>query len=62
MNTKLTKTYNYFNYLINIKIFSKLFSIYNFKFTLFTLKKYLQISLSIINTIKLHFLKLNKTI
>lgn len=62
MDTKLTKTCDYFNCLINIRIFSELFSICNFKFALFTLKKYLQVSLSVINTVKLHFLELDGTV
>lgn len=62
MDTKLTKTCDYFNCLINIRIFSELFSVCNFKFALFMLRKYLQVSLSVINTVKLHFLELDGTV
>lgn len=64
MDTKLTKTRDYFlnNYLNNLRIFSELFSICNFKFALFTLREYLQVSLSVINTVKLHFLELDGTV
>lgn len=62
MDTKLTKTCDYFNCLINIRIFSELFSICNFKFALFTLRKYLQVSLSVINTVKHRFLELDGTV
>lgn len=62
MDTKLTKTCDYFNCLINIRIFSELFSVCNFKFALFTLRKYLQVSLSVINTVKLRFLELDGTV
>lgn len=62
MDTKLTKTCDYFNCLINIRIFSELFSVCNFKFALFKLRKYLQVSLSVINTVKLHFLELDGTV
>lgn len=64
MDTKLIKTCDYFlnSCLINIRIFSELFSICNFKFAFFTLRKYLQVSLSVINTVKLHFLELDGTV
>lgn len=62
MDTKLTKTCDYFNCLINIRIFAELFSVCNFKFALFTLRRYLQVSLSVINTVKLHFLELDGTV
>lgn len=62
MDTKLTKTCDYFNCLINIRIFSELFSICNFKFALFTLRKYLQVFISVINTVKLRFLELDGTV
>lgn len=62
MDTKLTKTCDYFNCLINIRIFSELFSVCNFKFALFTLREYLQVFISVINTVKLHFLELDGTV
>lgn len=64
MDTKLTKTCDYFlnSCLINIRNFSELFSVCNFKFALFTLRKYLQVSLSVINTVKLRFLELDGTV
>lgn len=62
MDTKLTKTCDYFNCLINIRIFSELFSVCNFKFALFTLRKYLQVFISVINTVKLRFLELDGTV
>lgn len=62
MDTKLTKTCDYFNCLINIRIFSELFSVCNFKFALFKLRKYLQVSLSVMNTVKLRFLELDGTV
>lgn len=64
MDTKLIKTCDYFlnSCLNNIRNFSELFSVCNFKFALFTLRKYLQVSLSVINTVKLRFLELDGTV
>lgn len=62
MDTKLTKTCDYFNCLINIRIFSELFSVCNSKFALFTLRKYLQVFISVINTVKHRFLELDGTV